>query len=156
MKTKLLSFCFALAGLFTAMAQSTIVGTQIRVAQKENGKYVGWTTDWIELSGDDRPTVQITEDTITDAASTHYIYYIKFTFQGETTEGTYVYDPERSTKIRKEWNKKVVNCYVDDEGDYMYVEDTSLQELAKDQNAWAKYDGSAIQFLNKDMNVAFK
>ncbi len=157
MKKSLLSICFLLAGLFTVLAQTgTVVGSQIRVADKPNGKFTGWTTDWIDLSNSDRPTLEITADTLKEDGTTYYVYHIKFTYEGEVTEGTYVYDDEKSAEIRKEWNKKVVNCYVDPDGEYIYVEDISLKELAKDPNSWAKHKNSAIQFVNKDMNVAFK
>lgn len=148
---------FILAGLFMPMAQSgTITGSQIRVAEKPNGQFTDWTTDWIELSGNDRPTLEITADMLKEGSTNYYVYYIKFTFEGEVTEGTYVYDSEKSEEIRKEWKKKVVNCYVDPDGEYIYVEDISLKELANNPDSWAKYPNSAIQFINKDMNIAFK
>lgn len=157
MKKSILSLVFMLSGYFMVLAQSgSVIGSQIRIAEKTNGVYSGWTTDWIELSGSQRPVLQITEDTYKDGGETFYVYDIKFTFEGEVTEGIYVYDSEKSAEIRKEWNKRVVNCYVDADGDYMYVEDVSLKELAKNPDAWAKYPNSAIQFINKDMNVAFK
>ncbi|WP_304343373.1 hypothetical protein [Chryseobacterium koreense] len=157
MKKSFFTICLLLSGVMMVLAQTgTILGSQIRIAEKKAGKYVGWTTDWIELSGNDRPILEITADTLVDAGTKYFVYYIKFTYEGETTEGTYVYDSGKSEAVRKEWNKKVVNCYVDEEGDYIYVEDISLQQLAKDSNTWAKYPNSTIQFINKDMNIAFK
>ena len=156
MKTKILLVYLVLFGLIFSYAQTSIVGSKIRIAEKKNGVYKGWTTDWISLSESESPVMEITESKITDAKTTHYVYFIKFKFEGEVTEGTYVYDPKKSKEIRAEWNERVVNCYVDDEGDYIYVEDTSLQQLARDQNAWAKYPNSTIQFINKDMNIAIR
>lgn len=153
MKKVIFLVLLVIAGAVTAMAQTaSIVGTQIRVANKPDGNFTGWTTDWIVLAGDDRPVLGIEEDMIGD----RYFYGISFTFQGETVQGLYEYDGERSAQVRKEWNKKVVNCYRDEDGSYMYVEDTSLQELARNQNAWSKYPNSIIQFINPDMNIAFK
>lgn len=153
MKKATFLFLFVITGVITTMAQSaTIVGTQIRVANKPNGQFNGWTTDWITLDGNDRPVLGITEDKVGDT----YYYGISFTFQDETVVGLYEYDGARSAQVRREWNKRVVNCYKDKDGNYMYVEDTSLQELANNQNAWAKYQNSSIQFINADMNIAFK
>ncbi len=152
MKKSILSICFILAGFFTAIAQTgTVVGSQIRVAEKPNGEFNGWTTDWIKLTGNDRPTLEITEE-----SAEYGIYSIVFTFQDDPVIGIYTYDGNESAKRRKEWKKRVVNAYKDEEGDYIYVEDVSLQQLAKDPNSWAKYPDAAIQFVNKDMNVAFK
>lgn len=153
MKKSILTICFLLAGFISVVAQAsgTVIGTQIRVAEKQNGEFVGWTTDWIKLSGSDRPTLEITEE-----SAEHAIYSIIFTFSGETVIGVYSYDGKKSAQVRKEWNEKVVNCYVDEEGDYIYVEGTSLQQLAKDPNSWAKYPNATIQILDKDMNVAFR
>lgn len=157
MKKSLLSICFILAGIFTTFAQTgTVIGTQIRIAEKPNGEFTDWTTDWINLADSDKPTLEITADTHDESGTTYSVYYIKFTFEGEVSEGTYVYDAEKSGEIRKAWNKKVVNCYVDPDGEYIYVEDTSLKALAENPNSWAKHPNSAIQFINKDMNIAFK
>lgn len=153
MKKSFLSICFLLAGFVSVVAQAsgTVIGSEIRIAEKQNGKYVGWTTDWIKLSGADRPTLEITEE-----SAEYGIYSIIFTFDGDPIIGIYTYDGKKSGEVRKEWNKKVVNCYKDEEGDYIYVEGTSLQQLANDPNSWAKYPNAIIQILDKDMNVAFK
>lgn len=159
MKKLILSVFFCLAGCIALIAQTgSIRASQVLTGEVRNGQFVGWSGDWQTLPSSEQLVLEISEEIIDDGSEKYYLYYITFTFSDEILEGVYLYDSERSQQVRKEWNKNLVNCYVDieDGTSYIYVEETSLQELARNPNAWAKYSNSAIQFLGDKINVAIR
>lgn len=153
MKKFILSVLFCLAGYMTLVAQTgAIRATQIMTGEVRNGQFMGWSSGWISLPSNEQPVLEITE-IVSDG---EYYYYVTFDYKGEVVDGVYYYDGNKSRQVREEWGKRVVNCYMDEDGAYIYVEGTSLQELSRNPNAWANHSDSIIQFLGKDMNVAIK
>jgi len=63
------------------------------------------------------------------------------------------YDGELSAKIRDEWNDPYVNCYYDDNGDYIYAQNVSLEQLSEDSSPWEDHD-SRIYFWILSENYA--
>jgi hypothetical protein len=83
------------------------------------------------------------------------IYKVEIYSDGEAiTEMTLRYDAARSEEKRIEWDDKYVNCYKDDNGDYLYAQKVSLEGLSVDNTTWATNEDSMIYFWVFSENYA--
>lgn len=126
--------------LFNAQGQR-IALTSYKQIGMTNGKWNAWPANWTsyESEGRGNPEIEINE---LDAEAG--IYNLKYYIDDELTADFHlVYDPVKTTEMRKTWNDKFVNCYTDGD-DYVYVRGVSLQGLSQDSNAWATNSESKI------------
>lgn len=84
------------------------------------------------------------------------IYKVEIYSEGEAiAEMTLRYDAARSEEKRIEWGDKYVNCYKDDNGDYLYAKKkVSLESLSVDNTTWATNEDSMIYFWMFSENYA--
>ena len=83
------------------------------------------------------------------------IYKVEIYSEGEAiAEMTLRYDAARSEEKRIEWGDKYVNCYKDDNGDYLYAQKVSLEGLSVDNTTWATNEDSMIYFWMFSENYA--
>lgn len=136
-----------IAILFTTKSVNAQTGTIGLTAYMhttlENGKWLPWSNNWInylEEGTQHNPTIQITR-----MGQDPYVYNMRyFTDEGMVANFDVVYDGEKSSQMRKQWNDNVTNCYKDDAGDYIYVRKTSLDELCQKPDKWKDYENSEI------------
>lgn len=138
-------------GLFTAIffclnlatAQSpTIALTSYKTISYSNGKWGEWPTKWISYASEGRTSPEIQ---ITLISEKPYVYNLRYYTDGEkVADFDVTYDSEKSVQIRKAWDTKFVNCYADENGDYIYVQGSSLDQLYKNVNFWASNADSKI------------
>lgn len=151
---KILTVLIALIGFVTLVnAQSSRIGlTSYQQIERVNGKWPSWPSGWTNYVDEGRsdPEVQVSI-----LNSDPYIYNLVYFIDGaEQVNFEVVYDPERTTKMRTDWKTQYVNCYSDSEGNYIYVQGTSLDHLAKDPSAWGSDPNTKIYMWANTENVA--
>lgn len=83
------------------------------------------------------------------------IYKVEIYGDGEAiTEMTLRYDATLSEEKRIEWDDEYVNCYKDENGDYLYAQKVSLETLSIDNSTWASNKESKIYFWVFSENYA--
>lgn len=133
---KLITVLIALFSCVNLMhAQTSKIGlVAYKQVDRVNGKWQNWPSDWNNYAdeGRDGPEIQVTIFN-----SDPYIYNLVYYVDGtEKANFEVIYDADKTAAIRKEWKTQYVNCYADEEGNYIYVQGTSLDHLAKDPSAW--------------------
>jgi hypothetical protein len=110
-----------------------------------------WPEDWTYFNDNTtgRLTMAISE------AVRGKIYHVTMYKDGSPYFDMYLtYDAVKSAEKRRQWNDEYVNCYVDDDGDYLYAQKVSLQSLAEDTRPWATNEESKIYFWVFSQNFA--
>ena len=156
MKKNILLFLLIVSSAFYSLnAQSSqIIATSYKQIYYINGKWGNWPNHWTTYSSEGRsnPVIRIT--TISEGSSGD-IYRLQMFINGTVEADFYVsYDSAITAKKRKDWNDQYVNCYKDENGDYVYTQNVSLQSLAKDNSAWAKNEDATLYIWVFSENMA--
>ena len=142
----ILSFLF-IAPCMSYGQYSDIVATSYKQVFKTNGQWEAWPDNWTsyESEGQSDPIIRIT--TISEGNSGD-VYRLQFFVDGKVEADFNVqYDPQKSEELRNEWNQEYVNCYMDENGDYVYTEEVSLESLARDNTAWSENEDSKLYLM---------
>lgn len=127
---------------------SQIICSSHKETYKINGIWGQWPSYWttFKSEGGSNPIVRIT--TISEDTDGN-IYYLKLIIDGIIEEDLFViYDSNKTAQVRKDWNDEYVNCYVDENDDYIYTQKVSLQSLARDPTEWSKMKIQCFIFGN--------
>lgn len=153
MKKVLCLLTALMAFVILANAQSSRIGlTSYQHIERVNGKWPGWPASWTNYVDEGRSDPEIQ---VTILNSDPYIYNLVYYIDGsEQANFEVVYDPERTTKMRGDWKTQYVNCYVDGDGNYIYVQGTSLDHLAKDPTSWGTNQNTKIYMWANTENFA--
>ena len=139
---KLLFIITLFIGFASFQAQSRIALSAYKQITLANNKWGSSSTDWTSYASEGRNNIEVE---ITELEPTLGVYNLKYFIEGELSADFHlVYDGEKTATIRKAWNDQYVNCYSDENGDYVYVQGVSFQGLAKNPNAWATNSNSKI------------
>ena len=148
-KTIVLLVAIFLCLSYTQAQTSAIALTSYKTIGMTNGSWDSWPSNWTSYAseGTSNPEIQITlinEDP--------FIYNLRYYVSGDkVADFDVIYDADKSVEMRKAWDSKYVNCYSDENGDYIYVQGSSLDQLIKNVNAWATNTESKIyMFLPND------
>ncbi|WP_025667374.1 hypothetical protein [Aquimarina megaterium] len=158
-KSIFLFLVFISIASYSLYAQSSqIVATAYKQVFWIDGKWGEWPSYWTSYKSEGRsnPIIRIT--TINEGSSGD-IYRLQMFIEGTVKADFYVaYDPKISTKKRRDWNDKYINCYKDVNGDYVYTQNVSLQSLAKNSSAWANNENAKLYLwvFSQDMAVILR
>jgi hypothetical protein len=145
--------------LFAVMLFSSINAQSIRFTQSmyveyhpEYSEWDEWPSDWTDLGEDTRITMYISE------VVRGKVYNVILYLNGEESSNMNVrYDAEQSEKIRKDWDDPYVNCYYDDNGDYIYAQKVSLEQLSKDSTPWQNEESQMyLWVLSENYGIALR
>ena len=145
--------------LFAVMLFSSINAQSIRFTQSmyveyhpEYSEWDAWPSDWTDLGEDTRITMYISE------VVRGKVYNVILYLNGEESSNMNVrYDAEQSEKIRKDWDDPYVNCYYDDNGDYIYAQKVSLEQLSKDSTPWQNEESQMyLWVLSENYGIALR
>lgn len=115
----------------------------------EYAEWDEWPDEWTSVGRD-----QDFKMTITPVVKGK-IYRVEIYNEGEEiAEMTLRYDATRSEEKRIEWDDEYVNCYKDENGDYLYAQKVSLESLSIDNSTWASNKESKIYFWVFSENYA--
>jgi len=111
-----------------------------------------WPSEWTDLGDDTRFTMYISE------VVRGKVYNVILYLNGEETSNMNVrYDAEQSEKIRLDWDDPYVNCYYDENGDYIYAQKVSLEQLAKDSSPWEDSESQMyLWVLSENYGIALR
>jgi len=106
----------------------------------EYSEWDSWPENWFDLDEDNKFSMFISEEAVGK------VYRVIIYKNNEELSNMAVrYDPEKSLTMREEWDNPYVNCYYDENGDYIYASSVSLEQLAKDSSPW-KNEESIMYF----------
>lgn len=115
----------------------------------EYAEWDKWPDEWTSVGQD-----QDFKMTITPVVKGK-IYRVEIYNEGEEiAEMTLRYDATLSEEKRIEWDDEYVNCYKDENGDYLYAQKVSLESLSIDNSTWASNKESKIYFWMFSENYA--
>lgn len=155
MKKKiLLLFTIALLSFENASAQAIIFTAKKYIEyHPEYAEWDEWPDEWTSIDAESDLKM-----TITSLVKGKIYKVIFYNYGEELASITVRYDAALSEKKRVEWDDKYVNCYTDDNGDYLYAQKVSLQSLLDDNSTWATNEESMIYFwfLSENYALALK
>ncbi len=125
---------------FTSIAysQSSLIKcTKFKQIQRENGEWEDWPSSWNTYEAD-------VNFVITDMKDSDYQLQM---FIDGVEEANFLisYDEEVSEMKRKDWDEEYVNCYKDEEDNYLYLMNVSLKSLLENPKDWNSSD--AVMYL---------
>ena len=138
------AFSFAQTSGINAIAYKTVEVT--------NGTWGKWQDQWLELDESERPEMYIT------AKFKGTIYEIRFKWDLLEMDKTLLvqYNEKKTLETRKKWNDETVNVYKDEEGDWVYTQKFSLNQLTENTNVWTERKDAKIYFFDKEIGILFK
>jgi len=132
-----------------------IVATSYKQINKTNGEWGDWPSYWTSYKSEGRsnPVIKIT--TISEGSDGDF-YNLKMYIDDKVQADFNVkYDPDKSSKMRKEWDDDYVNCYREMNGsDYVFTEKVSLKSLVEDNDAWASNEDAKLYLMVYSQNMA--
>lgn len=152
---KLLPICF-LSLLFimnTVNAQAIrFTGVKTINYHPEYSEWDNWPKEWRTLEKSEQFTMSITEKVVGK------VYGVTLYKNGELIDdATVKFDSEKSIQVRESWNTEYVNCYKDSNGDYIYTQNVSLEQLSKDATPWKEHDSMVYFWLFKsNLGIALR
>lgn len=150
----LLLLLFGSIGPFFAQS-SQISCSAYKEIYRFSGEWGQWPSHWTYYKSEGRtnPIIRVT------SVKNGQYYRLQMFFDGKIEADFYVaYDSKISAQKRKDWDNTEVYCYNDVEGNYVYVENTSLYELSRSSASWVDKTNSILYMwiFSEDMAVAVK
>lgn len=142
-----------LLGFAYSFAQtSAIHAIAYKTVEVNNGTWGKWQDQWMNLEESERPEMYIT------AKFKGTIYEIRFKWDLLEMDKTLLvqYDEKKTIDTRKKWNDETVNVYKDEEGDWVYTQKFSLNQLTDNTNVWIERKDAKIYFFDKETGILFK
>ena len=138
------AFSFGQTSGINAIAYKTVEVT--------NGTWGKWQDQWLELDERERKKMYIT------AKFKGTIYEIRFKWDLLEMDKTLLvqYNEKKTLETRKKWNDETVNVYKDEEGDWVYTQKFSLNQLTENTNVWTERKDAKIYFFDKEIGILFK
>lgn len=129
-------------------AQTSIGLSAYKEIGMTGGKWNSWPSNWTTYASEGRENpileIMMLEPTLG-------LYNLKYYVDGNLEADFHVvYDAEKTSKIRADWKDKNVNCYSDEDGDYIYLQGTSLKILADDSKSWANENTKMYMWMPND------
>ena len=117
-------------------------------------EYAEWDDwpEWVSLTDDNKFSMYISEEVIGK------VYRVIIYQNGKELSNMAVrYDANKSLELREAWGDPYVNCYYDENNDYIYAQKVSLEQLAKDSSPW-KNEDSIMYFwiFSQNTGIAFR
>jgi len=116
-----------LISLCTYGFSQTIVFTGVKSDEyhPEYEEWDEWPDEWITLEDENSFSMYISEEV-------HGKIYKVTLYQNNNylDDVTVRYDPDKSLEVRESWDNEYMNCYRDENGDYIYAQNVSLEQLA--------------------------
>lgn len=141
---KKISFLIAMlfVGIMITDAQVRIALTSYKQIEMNNNKWQDWPNTWTSYASEGRSNPEVELSVLEPTLGFHNL---KLFIDGAmVAEFRLIFDPEKSAEMRTKWNDKYVNCYTDENGDYVYFQGLSLEGLIKNVNGWASNSNSKI------------
>lgn len=136
------SFClFMFVGL---NAQTRIGCTAYKEIQSQGGYWGNWPAQWNSFAAEglQEPVLQIS---ILQEDASGEVYHIQLVMEGQIQDDIVVaYDWATTAEVRQQWGTEYVNAYVNENGDFVYTENVSLTQLAKDATAWGVHSDAHL------------
>lgn len=154
MKFKILGL-FILTILFVFNAKSQKINfIQIKTIEYQTDieEWDNWPDVWIDLDESNKFSMYIQEQV---AGKVYKV--IIYQNNEELSNMSVRFDSDKSSSIREEWDNPYVNCYYDDNDDYIYLENVSLEQLANDSSPWK--DEDSIMYLwifSQNLGIALR
>lgn len=133
---------------------SQIVSTAYKQIFYIDGQWGKWPGYWTSYKSEGRsnPVIRIT--TISEGSSGDFYRLQLFIDRNVEADFYVAYDPVQTAQKRRDWDDQYVNCYKDENGDYVYTQNVSLQSLAKDPSAWADNENATLYLWVFSDNLA--
>ena len=152
MKTLFTTLLLLLIG-FTGFSQ-TIIFTGVKSIEyhPEYEEWDEWPDDWVTLEDENSFSMYISEEV------RGKVYKVTLYQNDEYLDDVTVrYDPDKSVEIRESWDNEYINCYRDSNGDYIYAQNVSLEQLAEDSSPWTDEDAFMYFFMfSENTGLLFK
>jgi len=146
------SFClFMFVGL---NAQTRIGCTGFKEIQSQGGYWGNWPAEWnnFAAAGMEEPVLQIAA--VQENADGE-VYHIQLIMNGQIEDDLYVaYDWATTSEVRQQWGTEYVNAYVDENGDFVYMENVSLTQLAQNASAWGANSNAHMYIYHPSQGYA--
>ncbi|HHP7240120.1 MAG TPA: hypothetical protein ACFCUD_00520 [Cyclobacteriaceae bacterium] len=160
MKTKfnLILFAFLFISFSGVSQSSEIICTAYKQIVKTGGVWGQWPDHWTTYESERRSDPVIRVTTLSEGPQGDF-YRLQMFIDGIVqADFNVAYDPEVTTQIRGEWNDQYVNCYADENGDYVYTQVVSLQGLAQDPQLWGDNENALLYLMvySEDYSVVLK
>jgi hypothetical protein len=154
MKFRILTLFILIALMSFNVNSQKIKFIQIKTIEyhPEYSAWDDWPDNWFDLNEENKFSMYISEEVIGKVYRV-----IIYKNNEELTNMAVRYDPNKSSSMREEWDNPYVNCYYDDNGDYIYASNVSLEQLAKDSSPW-KNDDSIMYFwiFSQNLGIALR
>lgn len=149
---RILAMLFLL--ITSAATAQTIIFTGVKTIEyhPKYNEWDEWPDQWVAIEEDEEFSMYISEEVIGK------IYKVVLYKNGRVlNEATVRFDGEKSGEIRESWDNEYINCYRDGNGDYIYTQNVSLEQLSKDSEPWRDQD-SVIYFwlFESNMGIALR
>jgi hypothetical protein len=151
---KTLVFTFFAGMLFSSINAQSIRFIQYKFVEyhPESSEWDEWPSEWSGLGEDSQFEMNIS------AVIKGKVFNVVLNLNGEEISNLNVrYDGAQTEQTRFDWKDPSVYCYYDENGDYIYTQNVSLEQLAKDSEPW-KNENSQMYFLffNDNYGYAFR
>lgn len=159
MRNRLLFISAFLFFSFNLFAQSSeIACSAYKQVYRFSGTWAEWPNHWTTYSSEGRakPVVRVTN---MGEGYNGNIYRLQMFVSGKVEADFYVhYDSQKTASVREDWDDEYVNCYIDNNGDYIYTEGFSLKTLVDSSRIWATNEDSKLYFFifSEDYAVVVK